>query len=78
MIVERSTAATDAACAMVASPRISCSQISYFIDGVKNFFVRRLRDVTDEDSFLLTTHSFRVSQTVPVWSDQTAKVRHER
>lgn len=33
---------------MVASPRISGSQISYFIDGVKNFFVRRLRDVTED------------------------------
>jgi len=78
MIVERSTAAAAAACAMVASPRISCSQISYFIDGVRNFFARRLRDVIGEDSSLLTTHSFRVSQTGPVWSDQTAKVRHER
>ncbi len=57
-MVERSTAAAVAACAMVASPRTSCNQISYFIDGVKNVFARRPRDTAGEDSLLLTGHSF--------------------
>jgi len=45
MIVDRSTPAAVAAAATVVSPRTSCNQISYFTDGGKNFFARRVGPV---------------------------------
>jgi hypothetical protein len=40
MMVDRSTCCAAAASAIVISWRTSCSQISYFCDGLKNRFAR--------------------------------------
>ena len=81
MIVDRSTPAASAAALTVVSPRTSCSQISYFTDGARNFFTRRTGPNWAGPASLfievIDTHS-RVSQTLTVWSDQTREVRHER
>lgn len=77
MIVERSTPASAAACAIVVSPRTSCSQISYFADGDRIFFARRCLGI--EASFVLIVHPPQgVTKTLPMWSDPPPQTGHER
>lgn len=77
MIVDRSTPEVVAAWAMVASPRTSCSQISYFADADRTFFGRRF--LGTEDSFVLIAHPpTGVTKTVQMLLDPQPETGHKR
>ncbi|MFC5040213.1 hypothetical protein [Ornithinimicrobium kibberense] len=77
MIVDRSTPALVAACPIVASPRTSCNQISYFADADRTFFGRRF--LGTEASLVLIAHPpTGVTKTVQMLLDPQPETGHER
>ena len=69
MIVERSTPTRSAASVIVVSWRTSCSQISYFCDGVKNRLARRPSRSVPRSNSVMIRPSFSGQQPEPMLSD---------
>src|SRR5215217_3068453 len=69
MIVERSTPYRSAASAIVVSPRTSCSQISYFCNGVRNRLARRPSRSAPRSCSVMIRPSFSGQQPERMLSD---------